>query len=67
MAIVTPIVPPPPVVAVVAPTPALKQARDPQAVKTLTARAIGSVRKGEDSNRTDNRRGDRGQTVDTVV
>ena len=50
-----------------APTPALKQSRDPQAVKTLTARAIGSVRKGEDSNRTDNRRGDRGQTLDTVV
>ena len=67
MAIVNPVVPPPPVVSVVAPAPALKQSRDPQAVKTQTARAVGSVRKGEDSNRTDNRSRDRGQTLDTVV
>lgn len=61
-----PVMPPLPQVAVVAPAPALKQARAPHQVRTETMEAIDapySLARG----RARNRRDKRGQNVDILV
>ena len=70
MPVVPPIVPPAPLAVAVPTGPAARRARDPQAVKTQTARAIGSVRETDDARndtRQDRGAGTRGDMLDTTV
>lgn len=65
MAVATPIPPPLPTTTVVAPAPILKQARSPQAVKALTARAVDAPEKSEKTTGFDDRKRERrGNTLD---
>ena len=65
MAVVPSIPPPLPTTTVVAPAPVLKQARSPQSVRTLTAKAVDATGKGEKTAGFDPRREpQRGDSID---
>ncbi|WP_366655973.1 hypothetical protein [Fodinicurvata sp. EGI_FJ10296] len=66
MALAVPVVPPAPLVHVVAPTPALRQARNPTRVKTETINAVEAMERVHKTSAR-KKRGDRGQILDIII
>jgi hypothetical protein len=66
MALAVPLVPPSPLVHVVAPTPALRQARNPTRTRTETITAVEALERVHDVSAR-KKRGDRGQILDIII